>query len=50
VAVGVARNIQDLVVHPYGVYIAFKCNLDTFFFKAALHTHLLLVNYSILIF
>ena len=46
IALGLARNTQDIVVHPYGVYTAFKCNLDTFFFRVPLHTHLLLVSFS----
>lgn len=38
------RNISAFPSHPYKLDLAFKCEVDTFFFKIPIHLHLLLVN------
>jgi hypothetical protein len=44
IELGSNRNNSDVPIHPYAVYTAFKCSLDTFFFKTPIHAHLLFVS------
>ena len=38
-------NAKDAMVYPYSIHTAFKCNIDTFFFKVPIHiNHLLEVR------